>query len=111
MERKEIELHCIVEKEGGMYSALCFELDVASCGKTPEKAAENLKEAIELYLEYAVNSGRFDELVPRSVPKDIQKEYQKKLRKKSSERQERLRRESIDYDYIPGRVAFSYQYA
>ncbi len=43
----------IVEKEGNMYVAICPELDVASQGKTVEEATSNLKEAVELFLEYA----------------------------------------------------------
>lgn len=36
-----------------MYVALCPELDIASQGKTVEKARNNLKEAIELFFETA----------------------------------------------------------
>jgi predicted RNase H-like HicB family nuclease len=43
----------IVEKEGGLYVALCPELDVASQGTTVEEATANLKEAVELFLECA----------------------------------------------------------
>ena len=43
----------ILEKEGDMYVALCPELDVASQGATVEEATANLKEAVELFLEYA----------------------------------------------------------
>lgn len=43
----------IIEKEDDTYVALCPELDVASQGATVEKAKDNLKEAIELFLEHA----------------------------------------------------------
>jgi predicted RNase H-like HicB family nuclease len=43
----------VVEKEGDLYVALCPELDVASQGATVEEATANLKEAVELFLEYA----------------------------------------------------------
>jgi predicted RNase H-like HicB family nuclease len=43
----------IIEKEGGVYVALCPELDVASQGATVEEATVNLKEAVELFLEHA----------------------------------------------------------
>lgn len=43
----------IVEKEGDMYVALCPELDVASQGESIEQATANLKEAVELFVEYA----------------------------------------------------------
>ena len=43
----------IIEKEGNMYVALCPELDIASQGNNVEEASENLREAIELFLESA----------------------------------------------------------
>lgn len=43
----------VLEREDNMYVALCPELDVASQGATIEEACENLKEAIELFLEHA----------------------------------------------------------
>jgi predicted RNase H-like HicB family nuclease len=43
----------IIEKEGNGYVALCPELDVASQGATVEEATANLKEAVDLFLEYA----------------------------------------------------------
>jgi len=43
----------ILEKEGDGYFSLCPELDVASQGASIEEAVENLKEAVELFLETA----------------------------------------------------------
>ena len=43
----------IIEKEDDMYVGLCPELDIASQGNSVEEARENLKEAIELFLETA----------------------------------------------------------
>jgi predicted RNase H-like HicB family nuclease len=43
----------ILEKEGEWYTALCPELDISSQGKTVEDAINNLKEAVELFLECA----------------------------------------------------------
>lgn len=40
-------------REDGGFVALCPELDVASQGNSVEEARENLKEAIELFLETA----------------------------------------------------------
>ena len=42
---------------GGGYSALCPELGVASQGETIGEAEDNLKEAVELYLESAKELG------------------------------------------------------
>jgi predicted RNase H-like HicB family nuclease len=42
-----------IHREGSGYVALCPELDVASQGDTIEEARENLREAVELFLESA----------------------------------------------------------
>jgi predicted RNase H-like HicB family nuclease len=42
----------IIEKEDNGYVSLCPELDIASQGDTIEEAKDNLKEAIELFLEF-----------------------------------------------------------
>ena len=41
----------IIEREGDGYVSLCPELDIASQGETIEEARDNLKEAVELFLE------------------------------------------------------------
>ncbi len=41
----------VITKEGKKYSSWCPQLDIASTGKTIEEAKQNLREAIELYLE------------------------------------------------------------
>ncbi|NUN11724.1 type II toxin-antitoxin system HicB family antitoxin [Candidatus Micrarchaeota archaeon] len=41
----------VIWKENKEYVSVCPELDVSSFGSTKKKALENLKEAIELYLE------------------------------------------------------------
>ncbi len=52
----------IIEKEDNMYVALCPEVDIASQGFTIEEAKSNLKEAIELFFEYASESEIKDRL-------------------------------------------------
>ena len=44
-------LSALITKEGEWYIARCPELDVTSQGKTLEEAKDNLKEAVELYIE------------------------------------------------------------
>ncbi|AKS41180.1 type II toxin-antitoxin system HicB family antitoxin [Wenzhouxiangella marina] len=43
----------IIEREDDMYVALCPELDIASQGESVSEARNNLREAIELFLEAA----------------------------------------------------------
>lgn len=55
----------IITKEGKWYIARCVELGVVTQGKSIEKAQENLKEAIELYLE---DEPRVKNLLPDEAP-------------------------------------------
>mgnify|MGYP003396300858 CR=1 FL=1 len=41
----------IIKKEGKWYVARCIELGVVSQGRTIEEAQNNLREAVELYME------------------------------------------------------------
>jgi predicted RNase H-like HicB family nuclease len=50
------QLTALIEREGNGYVALCPELDVASQGDTVESARDNLREAVELFLETADQS-------------------------------------------------------
>ena len=44
-------LNALVWQEGDLFVAKAVEVEVASQGKTSQKALENLKEALELYFE------------------------------------------------------------
>lgn len=46
-------LTAVIEREGDLYVALCPEFDVVSQGATVREARENLREALELFLEEA----------------------------------------------------------
>jgi len=50
---KRFEYTAVVWREGESYVSKCPELGVASCGDTIEEATNNLKEAVELYVENA----------------------------------------------------------
>ena len=50
------QLTAIIEREGDGYVSLCAELDIASQGDTIEEARDNLREAVELFLETASRS-------------------------------------------------------
>jgi predicted RNase H-like HicB family nuclease len=47
------QLTAIIEREDGGYVSLCPQLDIASQGETVEAARDNLREAVELFLECA----------------------------------------------------------
>jgi predicted RNase H-like HicB family nuclease len=47
------QLTAIIENDGGVFVALCPELDIASQGDSVEAARENLREAVELFFETA----------------------------------------------------------
>lgn len=46
-------LTAAIHREGDGYAALCPEFDIASQGATIEEAKNNLREAVELFLECA----------------------------------------------------------
>ena len=48
---RKVDMQAVVWKEGRHYVSQCLNIDVASHGTTAKKALENLKEAVELYLE------------------------------------------------------------
>lgn len=57
----------IINKENKWYVARCVELGVVSQGKTVESAQENLKEAVELYLEDKPKSKKYSMKVPALI--------------------------------------------
>ena len=52
-----IAVDFVITKEGKQYSSWCPELDIASCGDSPEEAVTNLGDAIELYLHTLEEEG------------------------------------------------------
>ena len=50
---KQYRLTAIIEREVDGYVALCPEFDIASQGKNIEESRDNLREAVELFLETA----------------------------------------------------------
>ena len=56
----------IIWKEADGYVSKCSELGVASCGDSFEEAIDNLREAVELYLENAKELGIIEEIGGRS---------------------------------------------
>ena len=46
-----IKYNVIIQKEENWYVAKCLDNNVASQGKTVEEAKQNLKEALELYMQ------------------------------------------------------------
>jgi predicted RNase H-like HicB family nuclease len=50
---RKFNLTATIWEEEGVSVSKCPELGVASCGDTPEEAVNNLKEAVELYLDNA----------------------------------------------------------
>ncbi len=59
---KTLEYTAIIWKEGKGYVSKCPELGVASCGDTFEEAINNLKEAVELYIENAKELGLLEDI-------------------------------------------------
>ena len=60
----KLRLTILIWEEEGAYVSRCQELEVASCGNTPEEALDNIREAIELYLENARELGILQDIEP-----------------------------------------------
>jgi predicted RNase H-like HicB family nuclease len=63
VESKFIDYSVLVRKEGQQFSSWCPELDIASCGENVEQACENLKEAINCYLETYSELGELEQML------------------------------------------------
>ena len=63
---KKIALNSEVWKEGNMFTAYCHELDVASCGRTPEEARKNLLEALEIFFLETSRKGTLLDILEES---------------------------------------------
>ncbi|MCD4841286.1 MAG: type II toxin-antitoxin system HicB family antitoxin [Methanosarcinales archaeon] len=58
---KEFNVTAVIWQEDEAYVSKCPELEVASAGDTPQEALENLKEAVDLYIENAKILGILDD--------------------------------------------------
>jgi len=77
-------------KEGGMYTAYCPELDLASCGKTVSEARNNLHEALEIFVEETARKGTLEEILDEAG-----------YDPSSSDEILIRRREMVEFDTIP----------
>lgn len=59
----EIEFTTRIFKEGRTFVAHALELDVASCGSSKQRAVQNLKEAVRLFLEEAERMGTLAQIL------------------------------------------------
>ncbi len=74
----EMTFHGIIEKSDDRYTAICIELDIATEGGTLKEARNNLKEAVEGYLESVIKDNEEDDFIPRPVPDKVIEEYYQK---------------------------------
>ncbi len=56
MTASELAFSCLLLKQPKGFTALCLDVDVASEGATPAKAKQLLGEAVELYLDSAIEN-------------------------------------------------------
>jgi predicted RNase H-like HicB family nuclease len=61
--KTKIEYTVQVWQEGKQFIAHAMPLDVMSCGPTPEHASQALREAVELYLVTAAETGTLTEVL------------------------------------------------
>lgn len=59
----EVEFTSQVFREGRLYVAYALELDISSCGGTPERAKKNLLEAVRPFLDEAERIGTLEQIL------------------------------------------------
>ena len=59
----ELEFDGIIFKEGQTFIAYSPKLDISSCGDTVDRARQNLKTAVRLFLEEAEKMGTLDDIL------------------------------------------------
>ena len=59
----EIQFTTRIFKEGRTFVAHALELDVSSCGGSQERAIQNLKQAVRLFLEEARRMGTLEQIL------------------------------------------------
>ena len=59
-----MRLTILIWEEEGVFVSRCQELEIASCGDTPQEALDNIREAIELYFENARDLDMLQDLEP-----------------------------------------------
>ncbi len=64
---RKFNLTAVIWQEDDIYVSKCPELEVSSAGDTPKEALENLKEAVELYLENAEKLGMMEDIYPSMI--------------------------------------------
>ncbi len=64
---QELKLQCLTYEEDGVYVSLCKELNISSFGDTEEEARKNLLNALNLYIEYAIEENKFEELILNKI--------------------------------------------
>ncbi len=64
---KDISSTVHLFKEGEVYVAYVPELDVSSCGDTPEEARKNIQEAAQAFLETSQEMGNLTRSLKRLV--------------------------------------------
>lgn len=71
--RRRLVLTILLKEEEGKTLAKCLEIDgIDTFGSTIEKAKENIKEAIELYLASAKELGVLDKVIKKAQEKSKQ---------------------------------------
>jgi predicted RNase H-like HicB family nuclease len=73
-EQVRLDLTLLLKQEGAVWTALCLELDIASCGATEAEALESLQGLVELYLDDCLSQGEYP--IPlRPVPCEALQEF------------------------------------
>ena len=75
-EERSFPVRCYIRYVDGLHEAICIDLNLATQGHTQKDAIQSLIEAMQLYLEPAVEDpSLLDSLIPRKSPISLRMKY------------------------------------
>jgi len=59
----QFNIHVLIEKEAGVFSAHCLEFDITADGKTLEEALQNIIDCMKNHIEFCIEKGNYDKIL------------------------------------------------
>jgi predicted RNase H-like HicB family nuclease len=59
----QFNIHVLIEKEDGVFSAHCLEFDITADGKTLEEALQNIIDCMKNHIEFCIEMGNYDQIL------------------------------------------------
>jgi len=59
----QFNIHVLIEKEAGVFSAHCLEFDITADGNTLEEALQNIIDCMKNHIEFCIEMGNYDKIL------------------------------------------------